>query len=238
MPVTINGYALDASLTERHTFDSEVTEYPVEDGGDVTDNVRPKPIVVEIDGLISDTPIGNMVDVRAHETSSPAGDLEFLPSEDALARLIAIRDAREPVTIETSLKLFENMAMTSLEVPRDARTGHALRFTATFQQVILITNERTFVRVAVPQAAVKRDFGNAALLAKEPKELPKDKTGNTVQGVHWDASKRRFVDKDGVEIFHQNNTDPSKPYYWDPNQGTWVDLNTRQPFTKAQRPVP
>src|SRR5262249_25238178 len=60
----------------------------------------------------------------------------------------------------SSLRRFENMVMTSLSVPRNAQTGAALRFSATFQQVVFVTNNRTTVRVAVPQARKPVNLGN------------------------------------------------------------------------------
>src|SRR5690606_1988974 len=103
-------------------------------------------IVVTLEGIVSDTPIGTLAALRGEDVR---------PSDDAFARLLAIRDAREPVTIETSLRVFENMVLQSLSVPRSAQTGDALRFRATFQQIQLVTNERTMIEVAVPRGAKK-----------------------------------------------------------------------------------
>ena len=163
--IMIGTYIIDAALTEEHNFDSDVTEYPVEQGGDVTDNIRPKPITVTIEGIVSDTPIGKMVDIRVNQGDN--GQLDFTPSADALAALTAIRDARLPVPIVTSLKAYDNMAMTSLKIPRDAATGAALRFTAEFQQIIFVTNNRTTVRVATPAAGKQVAQGNKPPISRK-----------------------------------------------------------------------
>lgn len=158
--VLIGGYVIDVTVNENHQFDSDVTEYPVETGGDITDNVRPKPIIVTLDGVVSDTPIGTIATLR--DSQGDNGQQDFLPSADALAALLAIREAREPVSITTTLQSFDNMVMTGLEVPRDASTGAALRFSATFQQVIFVTNDRTTVRVATPSNGKQVKLGNKA----------------------------------------------------------------------------
>ncbi len=159
MSVLIDGFEIDATLAEDHAFDSEVTEHPVEIGADITDHVRARPIEVTIQGLVSDTPIGALAERRGFDgVSEPAA----LPSDVAFSNLLGIRDAREPVTITTSLKTFENMVLESLSVPRSARTGHALEFTARFRQVELVTNQRTTVPTAVPRAASKRNLGHKA----------------------------------------------------------------------------
>jgi len=48
----------DAVLHEGHDISSEVTVHPVESGINVADHVRPNPIHISIQGIISDTPIG------------------------------------------------------------------------------------------------------------------------------------------------------------------------------------
>jgi hypothetical protein len=48
---------LDASIEEHHKQSSDVTEHPVEIGPNVSDFVRPQPFALEIQGVISNTPI-------------------------------------------------------------------------------------------------------------------------------------------------------------------------------------
>ncbi len=148
--VMIDGFSIDASISEEHGFNSEVTEYPVETGGDITDNVRAKPITVTLECIVSDTPLGDFVNIR---------DSGSIPSVIAYSRLTKIRDKREPVTIITSLDTFENMVLTDLSIPRKAETGHAIEFSATFQQIILVTNNRSTVRVAI-STGDRKDLGN------------------------------------------------------------------------------
>jgi hypothetical protein len=155
--ILIDGYQIDASLSESHDLDSDVTEYPVETGSSITDNTRPKPITVTIEGIVSDTPLGPVADLR-HNESGPDGS--FTPSTEALAVLEGIRSAREPVSITTTLRTFDNMVMTSLSIPRDAATGAALRFSATFTEVIFVTNNRTTVRVATPSNGKQQNLGH------------------------------------------------------------------------------
>ncbi len=159
-PIMIDGYTIDAAISEDHSFDADVTDHPVETGADITDNIQAKPIQVTIDALVSDTPIGPLQASRDNDGNDP-------PSRNAYATMLAIRDQRKTVTITTSLAVFENMALTSLSVPRNAQNGEALRFKAVFKQIRFITNLRTTVRVAVPRAATKKELGAKA--AKDDK---------------------------------------------------------------------
>lgn len=153
--VIIAGFEIDATLSEGHKFPATATDFPVERGADITDHVRNTSLHVAIEGIVSDTPIGVMVDKRAGTS---------LPSDDALAHLMSIRNAREPVTIETSLAVYDNMLMLDLDVPRDAHTGDAIRFSAEFKQVTIITNNRTVVKTSSPRGRKKQKLGNLVLV--------------------------------------------------------------------------
>lgn len=150
-PVVIDGFTIDCTLSESVELQSEVTENPVESGSTFVDNIRNKPLEISIDGIISNTPTAAIAAQRLAEE---------LPSSAAFNKFNAIREKREPITIKTSYRTYERMALTMLSLPNDASTGDALRFRATFRQIQTITNERTVIVVAVPRGSAKRNLGN------------------------------------------------------------------------------
>lgn len=154
----IDGFEIDGQLRVVPTMDSETTEFPVESGADLTDHVRQLPIEVEIEGIVSDTPIGGMKEIRnasqADRGAVPGPELPpdaQKPTALALAHFERIRSRRLPVTIQTATKLYERMAMIAFSPPRDARTGKAMRFTARFKQITVVTNQRSAVKTATPR---------------------------------------------------------------------------------------
>lgn len=152
MTLLIDNWPYDGSLSETHTRSSEVTDFPVESGSDLTDNIRQLPAEVEIEGIVSNTPIGKMALLRGLDGGNDGtGSDGEKPANEALARLEGIWERRQPVTIQTDLKLYTNMAMTSLEIPRDPTTKNVLKFTASFKQIKIVTNQRSTVK-AVPTA--------------------------------------------------------------------------------------
>lgn len=150
--VLIDGFPIDATVTESHTFDSDVTDFPVEKGADITDHVRPKPLKISMEGLVSATPIG----VVAQHATRKNG---LLPVDNAYDKLIAIRDAGEPIPITTSLNTYKSMVMSSLDFPRESGEPFQLRFKATFVQVTIITNNRTTVRTSTPGGQAQQSVG-------------------------------------------------------------------------------
>lgn len=160
--VMINNYVIDVAIREEHTFESEVTNYPTESGANYSDNIRQKPVTVSMDGIVSNSPIGAVVQERGKSAGpGPAANalgalgatiLPLYTSEittaEAYGVLKAVWAAREPVTIRTTLDTFERMALTSLSIPRSKDTGDALHFTASFQQIQVVTNARVRVRTS------------------------------------------------------------------------------------------
>lgn len=163
--VTIDGYAIDCVATETHQLDTDVTDHPVEEGADVSDNARAKPRILTLsNAIVSNTPLGILAQVRSINVDDD-GNLvrnQLMPSDDARARLEAIRDAREPVTVETSTRTYDNMIMQTLNIPKDAKTGNALVFTAVFKEVIIVANDRALVPVASPELGNKTHLGAKA----------------------------------------------------------------------------
>src|SRR5688572_28114694 len=120
----INNYLIDVSVKEDHSFESDVTDFPAESGASFSDNIRPKPIRITMEGIVSDTPIGEMVGNRPQTapvtTPAQADESAHVISQVAYTKILEVWNKREPVTIRTSLGTFERMALVSLSVPRDA----------------------------------------------------------------------------------------------------------------------
>jgi hypothetical protein len=136
---TIDGFFIDCLLSDNHVFDADVTEFPVESGSTISDNIRNKPLVVTMECLISNAPLGQLVSLR---------DKVSDPTDSAYDLLLKIRNDRRPVSIGTSLRHYDNMALQSLSIPRESGRGDELKFTAVFKQIEFVTNIRD-KRVAI-----------------------------------------------------------------------------------------
>ena len=119
---------LDASISESHSFNSRVSQFPIEDGSSISDNIVNDPIGLDITGFVTNTPvilftqnISNIID------NTSGGDRV----KTAFEALLSLRESKETFTIVTGLKTYENMVFTSLTFPRDKTTGTTnLRFNA------------------------------------------------------------------------------------------------------------
>jgi hypothetical protein len=162
--ITIDGYVVDAAIVEDHTLDNEVTVHPMEKGAITTDHSRELPDEITLECVVSDHPMGPVVAARGLEVDGAA------PSVDAYQRLRHIRKRGTPITITTSLGTHENMMIKQLGIPRRSTDGEALRFRVSFIKSEFVENERTTVRIAVPQQAKRVNKGSKP--AKPATDVP------------------------------------------------------------------
>ena len=167
-PTLIGDLAIDCTVTETHSSSATVTEHPVESGANITDHIRPEPLQLSITGIVSDTPLGSKqiqrsidiggTSVQVTQQETPSSATGF--GRTAWSKLEAIRSAAKPIKVVTRDKTYESMALVSLSVPKDARTGGAFMFTAQFKQVRIVFNRSTKVVVAkAPKSHKKQDTG-------------------------------------------------------------------------------
>src|SRR3990167_8648307 len=156
----VGNYLIDVSIKEDHSFTNDVTSFPVESGGTLSDNIRPKPITVTLEGIVSNSPLGEILTQRKTSVGNDFSTGQVAAAE-AYSVLVEVWNGREPVTIRTSLATFENMAMTSLTIPKSKESGAALHFTAAFQQITVITNQRKKIRTktSIRNGHGKRELG-------------------------------------------------------------------------------
>lgn len=204
VPILIDQFIIDCLLSEQHTLDSDVTEFPVESGGTISDNIRPKPRIVAMECLISDTPLQPVFRFRKEGS---------VPTDDAYALLKSIRAGRQPVSLTTSLEDLENMALESIGIPRQIGRGDELRFTATFKQIEIVVNKRG-TRVAIPSAVAPKPY--QVVLSKDTPVINEILTEavETFTGGRFDQSAADRVKKDlkGLRFKNAGQSVPSNAF--------------------------
>jgi hypothetical protein len=133
-------FDFDAVIRESHTSELEVTENPVETGVSVSDHAFMRPLRLDIEACVGDAWVHGQDD-KGNKVkdlfSSDAGSRAFI----AFKRLQDLQSAAEPFTVQTGLRLYENMVITSLSVPQDAATASSLCFQASLREVIRVSTQ-------------------------------------------------------------------------------------------------
>jgi hypothetical protein len=139
----------DATISETHTNEVEVTSYPVEEGADRNDHIRKLPRSVQLEGVISDTPI---VFLSSFFSTTPVGTIvglgskeKFIPGQkksktrvdDAYNALLKMQNDGAFVDVSTTLAQYDNMVIKSISVTRDASKGKILSCQLSLQEVLV-----------------------------------------------------------------------------------------------------
>jgi hypothetical protein len=176
----IGEIAIDAVIKETHELNAQISEHPTESGESFCDHVQNLPTTIQIEGIISNTPL-TFVGVTAVKSAANffKGESNDL-AEQAFKKLEDIFAKREPITISTSLKEYKNMALESLSVDRSS-TSESLHFSATAKQ-IRIVNQAT---IELPEPKVER--------ARPKKHLGKQETKPVSEPVQKKLTEKKSL---------------------------------------------
>lgn len=143
---------LDATLDESHEWQADATMNPVETGAPVTDHVIEMPDRLRITGVVTDAPIYTSANLSGLFNLTPL-ETRTQPVFDFLYRLIKLR---EPMTVYTKFKNYDNMVLTSVTIPRNAAQGEAIEFNAEFINIRKVATQVVDVPVGInPTKAAK-----------------------------------------------------------------------------------
>ena len=201
--IRIDGFLIDASVRDEDRMSADVTEYPVENGSAVSDLVGNRQRTLSIEGIVSDTPIGVVAAERSATT---------LPSDEAVKHLESVFEAGEPITVETSRKIYTDMVLESLAIPREPGTGRALAFVADFRKIRIVDLQRVRVRVAVPAAQKRRGAGN-----RDSKHLERLKGKRCIR---WAGGIRFGTCTEYEAVFYDPNGNGGAGLYMKPDKKT------------------
>lgn len=182
---------VDVTTSAEPEHDSDLSDHPVEDDYSITDNMKLKPITLQIQGTISESPINLAAEaqgltsaassalgskVGGFGTAAGAIGGGFLggalfktsgrPDLDAYNILITLQKAKRLVTIVTALTEYKNMVLQKITFPKDQSTGRQLKFSATFREVIIVQSQTIQIANASPDvkagATASSDLGTQA----------------------------------------------------------------------------
>jgi len=129
---------LDVTMDEVHEWQNDVTTNPVENGAPITDHIQPMPDKLSITGMISDSAISDAV-IKSY---SGVGEAQFLTRvQTHFDLLYQLKEERKLVTVYTKYKIYNDMALSSLSIPRGAGMGDSIEFKAEFVRVKLVSTQ-------------------------------------------------------------------------------------------------
>lgn len=187
---SVGNVILDATLSETHTNTNQVTDHPVEDGSIISDHINRQPDTLDLVGTVSDFPVYWLGGTMA--PSPIDGDATRPKDRVALAygELRRIMIEGELITVVTTLREYENMAIISLTVSRDAGTGKSLPVTISLREIILVETKE--VAIPEPESIANKKLKDKGRQAtKTAKKSVSDKATSTTENtsILWEAAK-------------------------------------------------
>ena len=194
----IGGIAIQATLEERYTDTLIVTEHPVQIGASITDHSYLRLPEITIKCGWSNSGQGVIAGLGSALTSLGAGNfasqaqsaLGVTPTPNTASsiqggqistgdyvggiysRLIALQQSGSYFDVQTSLRLYHNMVLTSINVTRDVKTSQVLMVQASCRQ-ILVVNVSTAqlppqASQALPMNTASASDNNVGTVSTEP----------------------------------------------------------------------
>ncbi|WP_461257680.1 phage baseplate protein [Treponema sp. R80B11-R83G3] len=143
----IGTFVVDCFIAEHYQFSNSVTEIPVEEGSNVSDNIVEDQDVVSVEAFI-----GN----AAFEVMTIDGNtISNLQAPDRMARVIQayqelkkLSKSKQLLDVVLGLETFTNMVITSFQIDRDVETGANLPFTMEFKKIKIVKSDTTNINAS------------------------------------------------------------------------------------------
>lgn len=145
--------AFDAAVNETHSGKMTITDHPVEQGANVADHAQREPDGLEINGIVSNTPILLNFDETV-QPSIPGGD-PLNRAQDAYDEFTRLKDTAALLAVATELRDYVDMMIESITVRRDKQTRHILDIDLSMREF----RKASVESIAAPQPVKKKHRG-------------------------------------------------------------------------------
>lgn len=140
-PAVLGGIEFDSVLTKDEQLSAEVPDFATEKGYSVSDTIIIKPTTLSVEAVIANRPVTWL---SRHGSSSNR-------VAEVTRQLRKIFVDRELVTYSANGDTWDNMAITSLNIPDDAESGDAIKVSFILKQVTVTRKQTALVTVSFPR---------------------------------------------------------------------------------------
>lgn len=152
----------DVVVREVQRDELVITDHPVERGAAISDHAFMRPVEVEMQIAWSD---------------SSGGYAGY--SREAYEALVALQKTREPFTLTTGSRQYENMLISSIALQKDEKTEHIASIQCRLREVIIVSTQMT----ATPKSAQANPAKTGATTNVGQQQLKTGPGGRVIGGV-------------------------------------------------------
>lgn len=134
-PVSIAGIEFDALISEDKNYTADIPEYPTEEGFPVSDTIVLKPIEINMELYVTNTPVtwlkrhGSGIN-RVNEVCKKLEELYF---------------SKKLVKVMTTDTIYTNMGITSIAIAKSKEIGFARQITISMKKVYTTKRETVYI---------------------------------------------------------------------------------------------
>lgn len=140
----VGNISFDLVLSETHNFNSKITTHRIEDGSEIADHIQNELENGTLNGLISNFSLN-------------AGPIVTNRAQDVFEALVSLWNEKQPVTITTVLRVYEDVVISSMPFMRDASQGDSLPISVSFRQIKIVTLQEVTLELSVKVNDLKTD---------------------------------------------------------------------------------
>lgn len=168
----VGSVELDLILDEDHSKSAQVTENPLQDGRAISDGIFLELQEGSLTGLVTNHSV-KIAEKRAKQLELQDSETLMAEAENyqlenrakqAWVDLKAVMDAKQPVTIVTSLEVYDNVAITNISTERNGDSGDALEIKVSFRQILTVSLMEHEVTAQVQQKDMDSDINRKSAL--------------------------------------------------------------------------
>jgi len=193
----IGDLVIDYTESEIIEHSTTITNHPVSSGGNISDHVYNNPIIIKLDGSITDNSLytdintltgffqGNVISNIYNYITGPSQKQIF-----AFNFLETLKANKALITVVAKMKSYDNMIIESLSFSTDKSTGNRLMFNITLKQITFVTSK--IVNISKPVFPSKKieasnlssmGAGNLINVEQQQKEQYKTKLKKDVESI-------------------------------------------------------
>lgn len=172
-PASLNGIQFDAIISRETSYTADVPEYPVEDGFMVSDAILTKPIELSVTAFITDMPV-----TWKNQLGTSKGKYQRV-----IKQLENLYFSKSIVSLVTSDKVYDSMAITSLSVPETEEMKNAVQVSFTLKEIRVTKASAVSIPSSNGMSGTTGDSGGTADTSTESSGESKDKACSVLYGL-------------------------------------------------------
>ena len=173
-PTKVGTLKVDIVKSVEYSYEQEVTSHPVEKGYEIHDTIVNKPLRLHLSVAISSMPV-------TWFWTNGQGSTKF---QDGYEALVAIREAKQPITIVRPDRIINDLVMTSCKLGNNNESLSVMNVELDFIQIKMVETKTVEIPQNIVDASVKESVGESGANGGNANQQNADANSNEGQNAN------------------------------------------------------